>query len=194
MCYFCKGKGHWKKSCTKYKKWLEKQGHKVNQKAHLAEGTNREQYLFSTSSIDGWIIDSGATCHIAGNKAQFTKFDSDHREKVVVANGQQLTALGKGTICVKFINTFGNTNTVHITDVLYIPGIKGNLISVKRLAEKGYTLNFSDYQCVIERGQNQIAVADAIENLYKLRTANQVCTVENTPSNCIHEWHSILGH
>lgn len=119
-CYFCKNVGHFKNNCPKYKTWLAKSKSKKHdeQKAHLAEGENDGQYLFTTSHIDGWIIDSGATCHISGNKHQFVDFNESHHEKVFVANGQQVSAEGKGNICMHFINKFGCEKLVKVTDVL----------------------------------------------------------------------------
>lgn len=200
-CYFCKTEGHFKSDCPKYKSWLakKKNNKSVDQKANLTSGGNDEQqYLFTTSQEGGWIVDSGATCHIAGHKDQFVNFNKDHREKIYVANGEQVSALGKGTICVNFVNKYGNRSSVEISDVLYVPGIKGNLISVKRLTDKGYVVNFSDNKCEINKGDKQIAVGDINGNLYKLRTSNVICAAGNFDSNCggacIHQWHSILGH
>lgn len=146
-CFFCKGKGHYKKNCEKYKKWLIKKQQEGSQVANLTESCDNGavvEFLFSTAVIDGgWIVDSGATCHIVGSRNSFINFNKDHREKVYVANGHQVTAIGKGTVCVNFVTKNGDTSAVRITDVLYVPNIKGNVISVKRLADKGYTVNFS---------------------------------------------------
>lgn len=199
VCYFCKGDGHYKSECSKYKAWLSKKKEKCDgqQKANLTESGNDDQFLFTTSLDNGWIVDSGATCHIVGQKQQFVYFNKNHREEVYVANGQQMSAEGKGTIRVNFINKFGNRTSVEIADVLFIPEIKGNLISVKRLAEKGYKVNFNDKQCEISKGDKQVAVGDISGNLYKLRTPNTICIAESSETQtkgCVHEWHRILGH
>lgn len=61
--------------------------------------------------------------------------------------------------------------------MLFVPGIKGNLISLKRLAEGGYAVNFDEHGCRIIKGQVQVAIADVSGNLYKLRTMNKVCAI-----------------
>lgn len=82
-------------------------------------------------------MDSGATCHVVKNKEQFISFDSTHREKLSVANGQQVMSEGKGTVRIEFLNVDNKKSTVLISNALYIPTIGGNLISVHCLVENG---------------------------------------------------------
>lgn len=186
MCYFCKQSGHMKKDCPKYKEWSQK---KRNEKANVVTSENRDQFLFVSAIVDGWIMDSGATCHIVGSKEDFVEFNANHREKIFVANGNQVQATGRGSVRVDFLNEFGDEKSIKIVDVLYVPNIKGNLISVKRLTEGGYVVNFDERHCRINKGNIQVAVADISNNLYKLRTSNKVCTARNSANNCIHQWH-----
>ncbi len=70
-CHFCKKPGHFKRYCRKYL---------ASQKQRTAEGkegseSDREalvttQALASTSS-GGWIVDSGATCHMCKDEGLF---------------------------------------------------------------------------------------------------------------------------
>ena len=102
----------------------------------------------------------------------FVNFNKYHREKVYVANGKQVSAEGKGTICVNLVNKYENKSSVTISEVLYVPGNKVNLISVKRLTEKVFVVSFSDKQCEINKGDKQIAVGDI----------------------SIHQWHRVYCH
>lgn len=193
-CYFCKNKGHLKKNCQKYVDWLQKKEKEGEQRANLTKSKQENQFLFATAVSDGWILDSGATCHIASNKSRFTEFNANHRETVFVANGQKAITAGKGTICVEFVNAMGQVMSAKIEDVLYVPSIKGNLISVKRLAEKGYAINFDNQHCEISLDSMCIAIGDIKNNLYKLREPHRICAIGNATQSCIHEWHSVLGH
>lgn len=200
VCYFCKHEGHFKHDCPKYKSWLAKKNSKgVNNAANLAECSSQDdiQYLFSTSEINygEWIIDSGATCHISGQKDLFEELDENFKEKVFVANGQQVSAQGKGVLTVQLLNKFGKCITVKISDVLYIPEVKGNLISVRRLTQLGFNVYFDKDFCEITKDQKQVAIGDLKSNLYKLRASNRICQIQSDESQgCIHIWHSILGH
>lgn len=193
-CYFCKKQGHVKRNCSKYIEWLQKKEKDVEHTANLAKTKSDHQFLFATSITDGWILDSGATCHIASSKDRFIKFDPSHRETVLVANGQKANTAGKGTIHVNFVNKTGQIASVEIENVLYVPSIKGNLISVKQLSDKGYAVNFSNRQCEISLGNVQVAIGDIDNNLYKLREPNRAYATENSEQLCIHKWHSVFGH
>lgn len=195
VCYFCKNKGHLKRNCPKFIEWVKKKENENEQRANLTESVPETQFMFVTSVSDGWILDSGATCHIASKRDLFTEFNTNHRETVFVANGQKVISAGKGTVCVDFVNKKGHIASIKIENVLYLPSFKGNLISVKRIADKGYTILFNGRICEILADRTQIAIGYIEGNLYKLKeTSNKVCAIENSTKNCIHEWHSVLGH
>lgn len=78
-CYFCKMNGHIKRDCPKYKDWLQKK-RSGEQKAIVAKNENEDQFLFVSAVANGWIVDSGASCHIIGTKNEFIDFDPNHRE------------------------------------------------------------------------------------------------------------------
>ncbi|KAA8546774.1 hypothetical protein F0562_003203 [Nyssa sinensis] len=55
VCFFCKKKGHVKKDCPKFQKWLEKKG---NQLSLACYESNMVDVVYNT-----WWIDSGSTIH-----------------------------------------------------------------------------------------------------------------------------------
>lgn len=118
-----------------------------------------------------------------------------HNENVYVASGNKVTAIGKGTVHAKCINKSGDVTVVTIENVLYVPRIQGNFLSVRRLTKSGYAVNFNDDECNIVRDGVHIALGEAYGNLYKLKTANIICAIGNSNpepmKNCVH---SILGH
>ena len=64
--------------------------------------------------------------------------------KVRIGNGDHLPVRGNGTIAI-----LSNSGTKTISDVLYVPDIDQNLLSVGQLIGKGYKLNFEDNHCLI---------------------------------------------
>ena len=62
-CFFCKKKGHMKKDCTKYKKWLEKKG---NLLSHVCYESN-----FVKVSDNTWWINSSSKIHITNTVQGF---------------------------------------------------------------------------------------------------------------------------
>jgi hypothetical protein len=64
--------------------------------------------------------------------------------KVRISNGGYIPAKGKRTIVITT-----NSGTKTILDVLYIPDIDQNLLSVGKLIEKGFKVTFEDQCCHI---------------------------------------------
>ncbi|XP_011883582.1 PREDICTED: uncharacterized protein LOC105570751 [Vollenhovia emeryi] len=203
-CLFCKCKGHWKKDCRKLlthkeKKNQDQQG-KTQQQINSAEASTAVQHLFAAMMLnnDGWLVDSGATNHMVSKREIFTDMKK-HVESIYVANGHKVTAIGKGTVNAKFINKLGNITAVSIANVLYVPQIQGNFISVRRLTKMGYTVTFDNEECNIVRAHDgiQVALGEPCGNLYKLKTPNIICAVGNSDpvamKNCVHQWHSIFS-
>ena len=89
------------------------------------------------NSLDNWLIDSGCTNHMTFDKSLFRTLQSIEVARVRIGNGDCIVAKGKGTIVITT-----NSGTETISDVLYIPDIEQNLLSVGQLIEKGMKVIF----------------------------------------------------
>lgn len=89
-----------------------------------------------------WIINSGATHHMTSNRNWLSSFMNVFLPKQVkIANGQGLDVLGHGDICL--------TKSLVLKEVLYVPGLECNLISVRKLMQDNNCLAvFSPSTCV----------------------------------------------
>ena len=100
-----------------------------------------EDHLFvatcfsSKSSTDSWLIDSGCTNHMTHDKSLFKELKSTEISKVRIGNGDHLPVKGIGTVAIKT-----STGLKRISDVLYVPEIDQNLLSVGHLIEKGFRM------------------------------------------------------
>lgn len=196
-CYFCKKNNHLRKDCRKYKAWLSKQSQAGNEKVNKIEQQN--EYLFnviSTETHSGWIVDSGATSHVTNNKRLFNTFDSSKHSLVTVANSNIESVNGKGTCDVSLVNESGKISDAKLSDVLYAPKIHGNLISVKKLMNNGFSVFFDKGECTINRNGEQVAIADDINGLFTLRKPNVInaCSNEKQKQVCLHDLHRMFGH
>ncbi|WKA10494.1 hypothetical protein VitviT2T_028060 [Vitis vinifera] len=63
---------------------------------------------------------------------------------VKVGNGGYVDVKGRGTVAIKT-----NSGIKLISDVLFVPDISQNLLSVGQMLEKQYSLQFKDNQCII---------------------------------------------
>lgn len=132
ICHYCKKSGHIKSKCFKLKKDMQK----PEEKSLVATA-------FVAESQDGWLIDSGCSAHMCNNKSLFTEL-TDCNNVISIANDEKLECLGKGTITVKTGKVVRN-----ITNVLYVPKLSHNLLSVSCLTQKGFNVIFNGGGCFI---------------------------------------------
>ena len=92
-----------------------------------------------------------------------------------------------------------------INHVLYLPGIKKNLLSVGFLIDKNYKLEFHASECCIKGNHGQIlavVVTDPKNGLYKLTRETITCCMETIALHVCTKsifskvmlWHQCLGH
>ncbi|XP_074342450.1 uncharacterized protein LOC141680013 [Apium graveolens] len=141
-CNICNQHGHEAVICkNKFQK------HKED--AKFADEDDTDQMFvaarFSTKSpSESWLIDSGCKNHMTYEKSLFKEFVPTNVSKVRIGNGVYIAAKGRGTIA---ITTISCTKT--ISDVLYVPDIDQNLLSVGQLIEKGLKVSFESGHCLV---------------------------------------------
>ncbi|XP_073317226.1 uncharacterized protein [Primulina huaijiensis] len=99
----------------------------------------------SHETSENWLIDSGCTNHMTHDKELFKELKCIESKKVKIGNGEYIVVKGKGTVAIASCS-----GTKLITDVLYVPYIDQNLLSVGQLIEKGFKVMFMEKACVIE--------------------------------------------
>ena len=107
--------------------------------------TLEEEQLFVASCFatnttpESWLIDSGCTNHMTYDRELFKDLDETTISKVRIGNGALIEVKGKGTVAIESLS-----GLKLISDVLYVPEINRNLLSVTQLLEKGYEVLFED--------------------------------------------------
>lgn len=144
-----------------------------------------------------WILDSGATSHMTSNRNFFTSFNSDEKGHVLLADeGEAVKVDGKGSGIIKYCANNGEVIDVRVDNVLYIPRLSSNLLSVKKLTNNGFKVIFEKDVCsIIKEGALKV-YAKCLNNLYQLPTIDKVYTVTGLKhsENCQHTWHKRFGH
>jgi hypothetical protein len=82
----------------------------------------------STSSSDEWLIDLGASYHMAKDKAIFSSLNECNTKKIFVGDDRSLSVVGSGTVQV---------DNGHFNDVLCVPSLSCNLLSVYQITHSG---------------------------------------------------------
>lgn len=132
-CFQCGTRGHIAKYC------------KSPAYALLAAAKNK---FFDRNS---WCIDSGSNYHMCCNRQKFSKF-VEHKEKIKLASNGYLEAEGKGEV----ILSVGDCE-ISLPDVLYVPAINGNVISVGNATQHGYKFIFEKDKAII-KNSNDVCV------------------------------------
>ena len=113
-CYHCGKEGHWKKDCYK---------RKSEEVANTQSGGAREFTFLAEAPTEvdrvGWIIDSGASQHLGGNRKDFTTYSHISKvQAITIADGTKIEAVGKGNIEIET-----EAGSITLTDVWHVPNI-----------------------------------------------------------------------
>jgi len=89
-----------------------------------------------------WYIDIGFSEHMEGDKYKFMSFNEINKEKNVRLKNNSPTAIkGKGTVLLK--------EKVKTRNVLFITGLKHDLLSVNQICDQGHEVVFISRNCVV---------------------------------------------
>lgn len=212
-CHHCGKTGHIKRNC-----WFWKSGTRPSsstEKVNCAEA--KQDSCHSDESVgllaahampacnkntfaDTWIVDSGATCHMCNNKELFIEYGSKETGTVSLGDGHPLETNGSGKVVLKMMLPNGEMKKCTLSDVLYVPKLSFNLLSVSKSSKLGNVVKFYDNECkIFDVQDNLIAVAEKKGDLYILKCTmydhkvNAVCNMsESKPDENI--WHRRYGH
>ena len=117
-----------------------------------------------------WLIDSGSSKNMTGCKYSFSCLTQKYYpHKVQLGYDYQYPIKGMGESSYK-IKT---RNSMKMKEVLYVPGLKKNIISIASLDKKGFIVSFIDSEVIMWMKWKTIdnAVVIGVEEgwLYKLK-------------------------
>ena len=106
-----------------------------------------------------WYVDSGAPRHMPGARDQFTQF-SERRLNLEVELGDEriVRAVGVGTVSFQR----ESLPPLAVSEILYVPGLKKNIISVSTIEDKGYEVTFRCGQLIMYPRGSSIESAKVI--------------------------------
>jgi hypothetical protein len=142
------------------------------------------------TTSDHWLIDSGCTNHMTPDRSLFRTLQSIEVAKVRIGNGACIAAKGKGTIA---ITTKSGTKT--ISEVLYVPEIDQNLLSVGQLIEKGMKVVFENYFCYVFDAAGQLILQAKMKGKsFSFLPFEEEYSAFQTKLTDMEVWHKRLGH
>lgn len=183
-CYYCDEEGHIQRNCPKYKEDREKrQSHET---AGVAECNDDSELLLAEAESSGttgsdWILDSGCSFHVCGDKEKFTTYEAYDGGIVRMANNSASRVVGKGI--VRFRRPDGKT--LRLSGVRHVEGVKKNLISLGMLDSRGCSFSASDGILTVSRENREVLHGKKIGDLYRLvgNVVTDGATVKHEASN-----------
>ena len=122
-----------------------------------------------TPGEDTWLIDSGASKHMTGKKTTLSNLEEKNSpQKVSLGDDYQYPIKGIGKSSYKL----DSMTSMNMKEVLYVLGLKKNLLSISALDKKGYRFSFIDGKVLMSSKGNTLEVVVVISEervLYKLK-------------------------
>ncbi|SYW85182.1 uncharacterized protein UHO2_07134 [Ustilago hordei] len=139
-CYACGGPNHIARNCTNTN----------NNPAPIDRGER--------SACDTWIIDSGATHHMV-NDERMLLTSTNKVGQISTAGDEklQVKAIGDASLRV-------GEATIQLLDVLYVPKLNANLLSVQGLIENGARVIFDEFGTTIKQNDEDNQNTGKLDN------------------------------
>ena len=85
-------------------------------------------------------LDSGCSRHVTGDRSLFKVFEAKKDSNVTFSNGSKSQIKGKGTVSLPGLPNIAN--------VLYVEGLKVNLLSISQICDQDFMVLFSKGKCL----------------------------------------------
>ena len=147
-----------------------------------------------THDNDTWLVDSGASKHMTGYKNYLsTLIERESHQKVKLGDDYKYPIKGVGEASYKL----ESGKLLKMKDVLYVPSLKKNLLSISGLEKKGFRVAFVDGQVLMwPRGKtidDVVVIGVEERGLYKLKGSSDQVLVHSTINPC-ELWHQRFAH
>ncbi|KAG6454155.1 hypothetical protein O3G_MSEX008511 [Manduca sexta] len=162
-CYRCKQIGHYKSQC-KNENNLSNQKNKERMQSNAFSAV----FLSGNFNKDEWYIDSGASVHLTANECWVMNAQYDQNREIIVANSEKMSILCSGD--VKITTTTENHDyDIEVRNVLCVPSLTTNLLSVSQLIMNGNNISFNESGCSVYNKKNDlVATAALVNGVYKV--------------------------
>lgn len=190
-CFSCGKRGHMANECKSRADKSEKPKDSVKDCEKKKKPVTAFSAMFLTNDTrkSDWYIDSGASQHMTPHSAQLTHTKPASVSEIVAANNNRLSVTAMGRMSIQI-----NGETVSVNEVLCVPKLSANLLSVAQLVRNGNKVVFDKDGCSIYNSDGNVIVKVMPKGgVYKLSTDSS-CMLASYNSNCAMVWHRRLGH
>ena len=134
-----------------------------------------------------WYLDNACSRHKAEDKSLFKTLKEKVGNYVTFGDGSHAQVLGKGTIEIPGLPL--------LKDVLYIKGLKTNLLSITSICDEDFLVQFSKKGCIIinEEGIQVLEGNRTTDNCYGV-VATAPISCRSARVDMLELWHHRFGH
>jgi transposase InsO family protein len=208
QCYHCDKMGHIARHCPARREEYKKKNKRYH--AHAVEDEEPptkmikeqiEDYVLISAlsgSIspgeDTWLIDSGASKHMTGQRDILSCLsEKKFSHEVTLGDDYQYPIKGVGESNYKL-----NSRTpMKMNDVLDVPGLTKNLLSISALEKKGFRVAFIDGEVLMwakgKTMEEPIVIGKEEGGLYKLKGHSEAAMTHSIENPC-ELWYRRLAH
>jgi hypothetical protein len=144
--------------------------------------------LYAKNQENQWYIDSGCSKHMTGDKSKFESLNEEKGGSVTFGNNAPTRIRGKGIVVLDKGKTKAH-------NVLYVDGLKHNLLSVIQMCDQGYNVLFHSTSCKVmnvDSGKTIVKEIRTPGNVYVLEGGKESCCMGKTDESWL--WNKRLGH
>lgn len=182
-CGICKKTNHQERNCY----FRNKQNNSNKQDSTKVCFLSSVSQTINEIETNEWVVDSGASTHMTKNRNMIEEIQETNTEIKTAKNNSILRSTGRGNI---------NSTNCTLSNVLAIPDLSRNLLSVNAITDKDGVVKFSKNNVEIKKHGKLILKGNKTQDgLYTVKLDMPVMNeslLANTEDNML--WHRRLGH
>lgn len=183
-CFNCGKKGHKAAECRSKAKSEEKTAEK-SKTAFSAVYLSKNE-----TNMDEWYIDSGASYHMSPFIELFENNKSSSITEITVANNDKMKVAGSGKLKIVI-----NQREIEVNNVLHVPELSANLLSVDQITRNGNKVTFNNGECSIYNRHDECVVkAKGTDGIYKIKCSKARSLLSKCSSSSALTWHRRVAH
>nr|GEW44786.1 zinc finger, CCHC-type [Tanacetum cinerariifolium] len=166
ICYNCRKPGHFKRECRALKKKQDGGNDNKNKNNNFVAMMSE---AFSLEEEKSWWVDLGANRHVCNDQTMFKTYERSY-SMLYMGNHSTAQVKGKGKIDL----VFTASNTLTLNDVLRVPDVRKNLVSISLLNKFGFKLVFESDKFILFKSGKFVGKGYHTGGMFKLNIKDVV--------------------